>query len=677
MSLIRKAILEDSFLLDVEALDIEAVFQQTLDHVVARGLLPSTYHKPILDGLIERERESSTAIGNSVAIPHFYLDAPINQVVVFVRLAKPLNLGAPDGIPTHYLFLLLGPTESRAQHLETLMHIARLMSDDEFRYEAGEARDREELLAAYDRFLTRTVPAAEPPQKAPPADGLTYTGRLAGGILADFRRRWPHYVSDFRDGLSTKCLATVLFLTFACLAPAITFGGVMAIETEGHIGPVEMILALSLCGSLYALLAGQPMIIMGGTGPLLAYTIVLYRLCVDMGVPFLPTYAWVGFWTSLFVIILAVTDASCLMRHFTRFTDEIFAALVSLIYIYEAVKALVHIFTDHEVSYATALLSLLLAMGTFQIATTLVRIRRSRYLLPRMREILADFGPSIALALMTLLAVRLHEVELGALPAPDEFGTTLGRAWLINPFEAPRWVWFASIGPALFGAVLVYLDQNITARIVNNPDHKLQKGESYHLDLAVVGGMVGICSGFGLPWHVAATVRSLNHIHSLATVEEVMTPGGETHERIIHVRENRLTGLFIHLLIGCSLFLLPWLKQIPMAALYGLFLYMGVVSLSGNQFFQRMQLWLMDSALYPSTHYMRRVPTWIIHIYTLLQFACLSMLWLVKSSAVGILFPLLIAVLAPIRIFMGRFFPPEYLAALDGEEEPDEDISRW
>jgi len=40
------------------------------------------------------------------------------------------------------------------------------------------------------------------------------------------------------------------------------------------------------------------------------------------------------------------------------------------------------------------------------------------------------------------------------------------------------------------------------------------------------------------------------------------------------------------------LLLLPWLKSIPMAVLYGLFLYMGVVSISGNQFFERLKLFV-------------------------------------------------------------------------------------
>ena len=399
----------------------------------------------------------------------------------------------------------------------------------------------------------------------------------------------------------------------------------------------------------------------------------------DLELPFLPSYAWVGLWSAGFLLILAVTDASCLMRYFTRFTDEIFAALISIIFIYEAIKSLVHIFEDLDVKkhHDTALLSLLLALGTFYIAMSLSRFRRSSYLRPKIREFLADFGPAIALAAMTIVAVWLHEVFLDVLPTPDTFGTTSGRPWSVDLLAVPVWARFAAAGPALLVTVLVFLDQNITARIVNSPDHRLHKGEAYHLDLGVVGLLMAFCSLFGLPWLVAATVRSLNHVRSLATVEEVVSPNGETRERVMHVRENRLTGLAIHLLIGLSLLFLPLLKTIPMAVLYGLFLFMGVVSMSGNQFFERLSLWLKDPTLYPGTHYIRRVPRWTIHAFTALQVACLGVLWIVKSSAIGILFPVFIALLVPVRLLAGRLFAAEHLAALDAEEEPSEAETHW
>jgi hypothetical protein len=397
---------------------------------------------------------------------------------------------------------------------------------------------------------------------------------------------------------------------------------------------------------------------------------VLYILCHQLEIPFLPTYAWVGIWTAAMTLILAATDASALIRYFTRFTDEIFAALISLIFIVEALQKLL----DGSGPSESVLFSLFLGLGTFYVASSLSRFRKSRFLQSRMREFLADFGATIAVVLMSAFAYfYFNDVTIQSLEVPEKIQTTSGRAWTVDLFGLPTWVIAASIGPAIVTTILVYLDQNITARLVNNKDNKLERGAGYHLDLTVVGVLIGVFSLFGLPWLVAATVRSLNHVRSLATTEEIVASAGDKKDRIIHVRENRVTGLAIHVLIGASiLLLLPYLSIIPMPVLYGLFLFMGVVSIGGNQFFERLSLWVMDAKRYPSTHYMRRVPVSVTHRFTALQAACLAVLWFIKTSALAILFPLFIALLVPIRIFAGRKFEADHLLALDAEEEPDE-----
>jgi len=73
-------------------------------------------------------------------------------------------------------------------------------------------------------------------------DPLKRTGIFFGGLVRDIKRRYPKYLSDIRDALHSQCLAAVLFIYFAALSPAITFGGLLgngpafwsALCTLGH-----------------------------------------------------------------------------------------------------------------------------------------------------------------------------------------------------------------------------------------------------------------------------------------------------------------------------------------------------------------------------------------------------------------------------------------------------------
>ena len=691
MQSLRTALTADAVLADLRASDLRAVFRAAVAAAVKAGRIDAADAPAVEQALWDREEQVSTAIGHGVAVPHAYLDLLDEPFVLLVRLRHPMNLGAPDGVATKYLFVMLGPEGRTDEHLDRLTQIARLTGDREFLYEAGRARKPGELLAAVDDYIRREIPAPPAVGEEVP-EGMGWSPVPFGGVGGDLKRRVPLWVRDFADGLNAKSAASVLFLFFACFAPAITFGGIMGAQTGGAIGASEMLVATAVCGAAYALIGGTPLIVLGGIGPLLIFTGILYGLCADFEVPFLPAYAWVGLWTGAWLVAAGVFNVSAVMRYFTRFTDETFSALMSLLFIYEAVRPLIRDFRAEAAitasDYSQAFFSLLLAVGTFFTALQLARIRRSKYLGPVMREFLSDFGPTIAMGAMTLLALRVRgEVPLTAeagfaLNTPEEFGTTSGRDWLVPLFGEglPGWFPIAAAGPALLAAALIFLAQNITARLVNSPENQLTKGPAYHWDLAVVGGMVAGCSLFGLPWLVAATVRTLAHVRALATKEESVTRGGEVREKVLHVVETRTTGLAIHLLIALAIPLLPYLDVVPMAVLYGLFLYMGVVSLQGNQFFERIGLWFTDRDLYPQTHYVRRVPMGVINKFTALQLICLAALAAVSLSpfpALRIAFPVFIACLVPVRMLADRLFPPEYVSILDVAEEPEEERTHW
>lgn len=484
------------------------------------------------------------------------------------------------------------------------------------------------------------------------------------GVVGDVRRRGATYASDWKDGLNPKVPAATLFLFFACLAPAIAFGGLMSSATDGAIGVMEMILATAACGVIYATVAGQSLTILGGTGPLLVFTTILYGACARYDLPFLSSYAWVGIWASIFTLILAFSAASRLIGRFTRFTDETFAALISIIFVVEAVRNVLAAFPAPQIPDESALFGVILALGTYVVASALARLRRAPYLRETLRNALADFGPAIAVLSMVMVRRLLPSVELPVLSVPSTIATTSGRPWLIDLWGVPPWLIAAAALPGALVAVLIFLDQNITIRIIHSPENKLKKGDSYHWDLAVVGALIGACSLIGLPWLVAATVRSVNHVKALALTSTTGEVAGTV--------ENRLSPLLIHALIGVSLMATSLLREIPMAVLYGLFLYMGIASMRGNQFFERLRLWLTDPARVPGDHFARAVPSKVTHLFTAVQLGCLVSLWFVKTSPFGILFPLFIALLVPIREFVARRMDPTHVALLDPEETTED-----
>ena len=116
-----------------------------------------------------------------------------------------------------------------------------------------------------------------------------------------------------------------------------------------HQGAMEQMLAGAIGGVLFALFGGQPLIILGATGPILVFEEILFSFCKDVDLDYLPFRFWIGMWTMVFCLVLVVTDASSLVRYFTRFTEESFATLIALIFIYEGFKRMFQVLDTNPV----------------------------------------------------------------------------------------------------------------------------------------------------------------------------------------------------------------------------------------------------------------------------------------------------------------------------------------
>ncbi|XP_078702374.1 electroneutral sodium bicarbonate exchanger 1-like isoform X9 [Branchiostoma floridae x Branchiostoma belcheri] len=721
-------------------------------------------------------------------------------IIAFVRLSHSLLLGdiTEVPIPTRFLFFMLGPQGNQKQYHEVGRAIATLMSDEVFHNVAYRAKNRQDLLAGIDEFLDQVtvLPPGEwdpniriePPSNIPSQEGrkghgqdngdgekeeeydskeeLKRTGRLFGGLIDDIKRKAPHYLSDFKDGISLQCLSSVLFLYFACITPVITFGGLLGDATENYQAALENIFSAAICGTTYHLLSGQPLTIIGSTGPILVYETLMYDFCKGNKLEYLPFRVWVGLWTCFILLVMVATDASALVKYFTRFVEESFAALIAFIFIVEAFKKLYHItdhymvkkwwlesqctclppeekndtatsfvnyvmgndtnmtsvfptpsamswnystdsplnvtdttpFNDFEVIPTSAsdgipwenltqhdclivhhghwvgencdyapdvfLMSVVLMAGTFFLASTLKSMKTERFFPTMVRGVICDFA--VFISVLTFVGIdAAFGVDTPKLLVPIEFKPTRSdRGWFINPVgNNPWWVGIAAVIPALLAVILIFMDQQITAVIVNRKEHKLKKGAGYHLDLFIVAILIGITSLLGLPWFVAATVLSLNHVNSLKMESDCSAPGEKP--KFLGVRENRVTGLVVFLLIGLSVLFTSILRLVPMPVLYGVFLYMGFSSLAGIQFWDRLLLVLMPPKHQPDYVYLRHVPLKRVHLFTFIQLMCLVILWVIKSTDASLVFPIMVLALVFVRKLMDYLFVQADLEYLD------------
>lgn len=495
------------------------------------------------------------------------------------------------------------------------------------------------------------------------------------GIVRDYKARLPFYKSDITDGLNTQCLAATLFLFFACLAPAVGFGGLFAVATGGAIGTIEMVSSTAACGFIYSIFSAQPLTIIGSTGPVLSFVATLVQLSKATSLPFLPLYTWTGLWTSGILFLSSVTSASNLVKYLTRFTDEIFSVLISTIFVIEAVSDIGGTFRSPASTFTKALLTLVISATTFGTATVLKGLRNTVYFNKSIRKNLSNFAPTIGVVAGSLLArsARLaHGAEalLPALAIPANFQTTSGRPWLVPLFDLPVWARWAAFLPALMATVLLFLDQNITVRVVNNPSYKMDKGrrkgnvlDGMHADMFVISILTAITSLIGFPWLVAATVRSISHVRALSKFDK--------DGKIEGTVEQRVTGMSIHALIGsCVIFNKPrsLLTQVPLPVLMGLFMYLGTSALPGNEMFERIKGLFKEKSLAKKERW-SSIPKRVVSSFTAIQVACLYAMFWVKSSPIGVLFPVVIAMLAPLRFGLEKFgfVKKEYMDILDEE----------
>ena len=421
------------------------------------------------------------AMAHRLAVPLIYADMRRQDstvpetVCVFARLHHATHVGEADREGIRFVFLILEhenaagepstPSRTRRlgeKHVSEAEAIAFLMHDVQSYDDLLLAANAKDVKSAIQKYMEghsaweKGMAADGQVRLSQNEIGLTWEPSQLpfGGMRRDAKRRifTKLWFQDWKDGFTAQSVAVVLYMFFACVAPAIAFGSLLDkatggspgeycktdpsctglnCECVGDIGVIEMILSSALCGIVYAIIGGSPLTILGGTGPVLIFTELLYKFSASIDVEFLPFYAWTGLWIGVMSVLLAAFDVAVIIKRVSRFTDEIFAGLISLIFTITSILDLVKIHSDssdelcsdmnmpianlsranlisivNEDDDATSLLpcmtllqveaktlvSVVLAVGTYMIAMTLRSTRKSVFTAPWLRNFLADFG---------------------------------------------------------------------------------------------------------------------------------------------------------------------------------------------------------------------------------------------------------------------------------------------
>ncbi|KRZ13409.1 Electrogenic sodium bicarbonate cotransporter 1 [Trichinella zimbabwensis] len=669
-----------------------------------------------------------------------FVNKPVSAFVR-LKLASHMPSVCEINLPVSYIFVLLAPE----YHANDLAHIGRclasLLTDPAYVKHFRTANSGNELAESIDAFMEKAL--IIPPNKWPyevklhaekvqlideisnnrkdsnekhkgDLEGLCYTGRIFGGLVEDVKRRLWFYKDDFMDAFvdfsaMSQVLASAMFIFLTNLANIIIFGAVMGHMLDNQMGVIECILSGCISGIAFSLFSGQPLNILSATGPVLIFESLFYKLCSMWGWNFLASRGWLSFWSSLIILLFVATDGSFLVAYITRFTEDLFATLIAIIFIVESVQSMVKIAVENPITYEpdeifkeppchcvmkratnettvhicnllggvpeglrcsfhpdVFLFSFVLFISAFLIMLGFKLLKNSNLFPKRIRELLTNFSALISIAVTTIVK-EFVGLKVPELVVPSKFQPSFERSWYVDWTNVQHW-WIGLICflPAILLTILLVMDQQITAVIINRKENKLKKGYGYHLDLLVISVLMLICGLFGLPFFVASTVLSIGHVQSLRMESPSRAPGDKPI--FTGIREQRVSSFLAHLLIGISLFLTMLVQMVPLPALLGVFLYLGIACMEDQQFVHRILLFFSPVKHQPEFAFLQSVPLLRVHFYTAIQIAAFLLLCIVKyTKEISMLFPLMLFFMVLLRKLLSRLFTVRELRALDDQ----------
>ena len=471
----------------------------------------------------------------------------------------------------------------------------------------------------------------------------------------------------------------------------------MFTKTDMQYGVNEVLLASVLGAVVFSVLACQPLVIVGVTGPITVFNYTVYDIIAPRGTNYLAFMCWVGLWSLVFHWLLAATNSCNALRYVTRFPCDIFGFYVAFIYLQKGIQVLSRL-GDAEPFYLSIFVGLAVFVVAYFVCGKLSSDSGSGGLFTHaVRVFLKDYGTPLTVIFFSgfvhigrMRSVDLEVLSVGIAFEPTAASGPAGRtdnSWVVHFWEdISVGDVFLAMPFAVLLTVLFYFDHNVSSLIAQGIEFPLRKPAGFHWDIFLLGLTTGVAGILGLPFPNGLIPQAPFHTASLCVTELVKSSddtadeedGGElkghprssaAHARVTHVVEQRVSNLAQGLLTLGTMTgpLLVVLHLIPQAVLAGLFFVMGVQALEGNGITAKLVFLLRDASLTPRSDPLKQLRLRAIWAFVAVELVGFGATFAITQTVAAVGFPVFIFLLIPVRAaLLPRFFTAEELGVLDG-----------
>ena len=171
---------KEVMILDLKATSKEAAIDEMISSLVDKGVV--TDFETFKTGIMNREAQTTTGLGDGIAMPHSKNAAVKEATVLFAKSATGVDYESLDGQPTDLFFMIAAPDGANDTHLAALAELSKYLLKDGFADKLRKATSAEEVIAAFDAEEASNKAAAEPVAPAADQDFIVAVTACTTGI---------------------------------------------------------------------------------------------------------------------------------------------------------------------------------------------------------------------------------------------------------------------------------------------------------------------------------------------------------------------------------------------------------------------------------------------------------------------------------------------------------------